>query len=337
MTFPLTDNVHLHGEPESTTAPSAPTEAQRKLWKARAEGRRKKEFPEKLALAFPLHTWTIDPEDSYYRQVGRHLVSIALRHLNERRQKLTIFELHALVGDDRIGKQISRQWLSAVMEAESHQELRELMHGDDNGLTVASLKQKHLEDYLWEYVMDNKPYGFLSDYDDVGQSKGFSLAAVERMTQSAAVFALDVWDADFKTKLSVAGRKGGKTSKRKPKHSLEGLEHLSITEQAKALGVTERTISRYRKQALTDKPQERAEQESEPVSTKPEVYLPGATAEPVPPKPRRRSYSVAFPKTRHYERDDWDQIMNGDSTTPVDNARCVPDDDLTAWADELTL
>lgn len=87
---------------------------------------------------------------------------------------------------------------------------------------------------------------------DLAASKGarswVESVALERMAQDAAAVALDRYDPLYRARAAKGGRHGS----RRPTFTydqLEAVEHLSIPQQAEALGCSTATISRLRKRA----------------------------------------------------------------------------------------
>jgi len=199
----------------------SPSQVSLLMQQVKTEGRRKKKFKKKRELSFPVPT----SGTKYSTAVYTHLCSVGMRMLNldaaTPPRKLTLAEL--------------RDWAP---------------------------REERLAGQLWDHALRYGSEFVVSPQQGGHHVGGESRSRItsdelERACEDAASFAVSHWQADFLTKLSASGRKGGRISKRGRVATLDGIEHLTIAQQAMKLGLTQRTVSRMRadaKKALTDKP-----------------------------------------------------------------------------------
>lgn len=192
----------------------SPSQVALLLQQMRVEGRRQKKFKKKRELNFP----TPSQGKKYTEAVYAHLCSVGLRTLNldaaTPPRKLTLAEL--------------RDWAP---------------------------REERLAQHLWDHALRHGSEFITSPQEPGSHVGGESRSRItadelEQACDAAATFAVSHWQSDFLTKLSEAGRKGGRISKRGPQYTpdmLDGLDHLSIRQQAIKLGCTDATISRLRK------------------------------------------------------------------------------------------
>lgn len=109
--------------------------------------------------------------------------------------------------------------------------------------------------YLWEAQKADQPLPdavALGDWlSGIARSKDVRMdhGTLWKTIESAAIFALAEYDPTYHARMASLGARGGRRSRRGPSFTtdqLRALEGLSIAEQAKALGCTERTVSRAR-------------------------------------------------------------------------------------------
>lgn len=110
-----------------------------------------------------------------------------------------------------------------------------------------------LADVLYEYSTEKGSSNLISSYDQGHGGKGktgLTHESLWRLCQNAAKFVLSKWDPEFIMDRIEAARAGGRASKRKPKYLpslLDGLDHLSKSQQAKHLGISTATVARLRR------------------------------------------------------------------------------------------
>ncbi|MCE0458435.1 hypothetical protein [Curtobacterium flaccumfaciens] len=210
---PLTDNEHYPQDLEHITSRvRAEVAAQAKSRsQARARGLHDKKFPEARSYSWPTLEEAEADGVSFWAAVMSHLDSYAL-HLLYVREK-----------------------------------------GQDQRLDLVDIDPTARREWLAERLVEHVlAVGSVSLYSSVNEdilgrdTKGrIEWERLWRMAEDAAAFAVDKYKP-IKQKLQEWGSKGGKASSRGRTKSLDGLEGLSIAEQAEALGVTPRTISRMR-------------------------------------------------------------------------------------------
>lgn len=154
--------------------------------------------------------------ETYVDRVISHVASYALRWLNEdarHERKLTVAELR------------DGSWRTPV----------------------------RLSSALADYIEAEGRDAFVSAYDidsKAGQGETYLLwEGLSDFCDARAAHALSAWDPEFTSKLSEAGRKGGLKSRRGPKISradFEAVAGYSKRAQAEILGVSTRTVARYR-------------------------------------------------------------------------------------------
>lgn len=105
-----------------------------------------------------------------------------------------------------------------------------------------------LADFLFQQALHHG-----DRYIDFGHKTGngrLKVGAVEKLVEKQATYLLESFQPAFTRRFTTEqASKGGRKSKRRTKHSLQGLEGLSIAQQAASLGVSLSTISRLRRAA----------------------------------------------------------------------------------------
>jgi hypothetical protein len=196
----------------------------------RAEGRRKRKYPKKRKLVFPdpsgdhcnsWEEWKEWREQGWSTALNSFLTSLALRTLNDYE------DLHPLDPDEE------HDW--EFYEAMAQNSSASLMDYDE------------LVNVLFSACRE-AGYGDLTE--ESGPARLRASRMLERCEQQAA-FALGVWTPDFMADLRARAIRGGENSKRPKIFTVEMLIpylHLTRREQMKALGCSESTIKRLRRE-----------------------------------------------------------------------------------------
>lgn len=188
------------------------------------QGGTKKSYPKKKQLRFPSPRLKAKRgADTYLFSVSKHLNQMAMRMLNQEKRLV-----------------LSRDPITHRVPWEK---------------PFTTLTEEQLSDRLYAYVQAKAGQHIVYDYYEPHQpGDGFYRLIDSRLCEACDEVArevLEAWEPSFTEKLSAAGRKGGRISKRGPKYTpdlLDGLDHLSIKQQSLKLGISEATVSRLRAQ-----------------------------------------------------------------------------------------
>jgi hypothetical protein len=195
---------------------------------ARARGRHDKKFPEARD-----YSWPSPVQGEWYRlTVKHHLGAFALHLLYEAEgTELPRDEWERLAGLPLAAEDL----LTAVDDA--------------TALRRRVLREGLVEDLVAHVLTEGRDSLYVKSYERRPDTRHLiAYEDVEVMARDSALFALDAYKP-IKAQLQAWGKKGGQRSRRGRTKSLDGVEGLSIAEQAEALGVTPRTISRMRADA----------------------------------------------------------------------------------------